>query len=188
MKSLILILTAFLAVPAWAQEDSMKDLPGYVDFGQLSGILGDPSVEIAVGQTLLGLVASFSSSEDPESAELFRRLKGVRIQVFEISAGEAGVSAGALDQVQRISSSLGTSGWESVIKVSEPDEQTRMFMKLNGKVIEGITVMSVEDNEATFINVIGDIDPANLDKVMDSFEFATGDEDQADDDEGDDDQ
>jgi hypothetical protein len=141
-------------------------------------------VEIAVGQTLLGLVASFSASEEPESAELFRRLKGVRIQVFDTSPDAAGVNASALDQVQKISSGLGASGWETVIKVSEPNEQMRMFMKINGKVVEGITVMSVDGNEATFINVIGDIDPASLDKVMDNFEFATGDEPQDDDDNG----
>lgn len=191
MRALILIMTALLAVPAWAQEDSMKDLPGYVDFGPLTALLGEPSVEIAVGQTLLGLVASFSEDEEPESADLFRRLKGVRIQVFETAALDAAANAGALDQVQKISSSLSDAGWEPVIKVSSPDEQMRMFMKINGKVVEGITVMSLDGEEATFINVIGDIDPAQLDKVMDNFEFATdhdadkadenGSEDEADD-------
>lgn len=178
MKALILIMSAFLAVPAWAQEDSMKDLPGFVDFGPLAGMLGEPSVEIAVGQTLLGLVASFSEGEEPESADLFRRLKGVRIQVFEIAPHDAAVNASVIDQVQKISSGLSAAGWEPVIKVSEPDEQMRMFMKINGKVIEGITVMSLDGKEATFINVIGDINPASLDQVMDNFEFATGDADE----------
>ena len=64
----------------------LKDYPGYVDFGELSSIFGEPTVQIAVGESLLGLVGSLSASEDPEAAELFNRLNGVRVNVFETTA------------------------------------------------------------------------------------------------------
>ena len=181
MKAVVMLMTALLAAPAWAQDESMKNLPGYVDFGSLSKIFGEPSVEIAVGHSLLGLVASFSDSEDPEAAQMLKRLKGVRIQVFETGksgtdvsdakGSDAGISVSALDQVQQISSVLSETGWETVVKVSEPDEQLRIFMKINGDAVEGLTVMSLEASEATFINVIGDLDPADLDKVMENFDI-----------------
>ena len=49
-----------------------------------------------------------------------------------------------------------------------------IFMKINGDVVEGITVMAVDDTEAAFINVIGNLNPAELEKVMDNFDVEIG--------------
>lgn len=170
MKLLIALFTALLAFPAWAQEDALVGLPGYVDFGQLHELYGEPTVEIAVGKSLLNLVASFSASEDPDTSELFKRLLGVRVHVFE----NPSVGPGSLDHVKEISSRLSSAGWESVVTVNSADEQVRIFMKINGEDVEGITVMAVEEGEAAFINVIGNLNPAELERVMDNFEVSLG--------------
>jgi Domain of unknown function (DUF4252) len=179
MRILLLFLTALLALPAWAQEDAMKDLPGYVDFGQLDELFGEPSVQIAVGPSLLNMVSALSASDDPETAALFKRLKGVRIQVFENSSLAGNAAAGnAADYINSISSRLAAAGWESVAMVNSAEEQLRVFMKINDAVVEGMTVMTVEEGEATFINVIGNLNPEELDKVMDSFDAGlSGDDD-----------
>jgi len=166
MKIILIAFISLLAWPAWAQDELMKDLPGYVDFGKLSEIFGEPSVEIAVGQSLLGLVGAFSANEDPEAAALFKRLKGVRVTVFETED----LSANGLDHVKSVSSKLSAMGWESVVRVNSLDEQVRIFMKMNDGAVEGITVMAVEAHEAAFINVIGSLNPAELEKVMDNFD------------------
>ena len=170
MKALLILIVALSAAPAFAQEDALKGLPGYVDFGELTGIFGEPSVEIAVGPSLLSMVGALSSSEDPEVAELFKRLQGVRIRVFET----ASVTPGALDYVKEVSSRLSDGGWEPVVTVNTEVEQVRIFMKINADMVEGITVMAVEENEAAFINVIGNLNPAQLDKVMDNFDVDIG--------------
>ena len=164
-------LGALLALPAMAQEDALKALPGYVDFGELGAIFGEPTVQIAIGESLLNLVAGLSAQEDPEAAALFSKLKGVRVNVFETEA----MAAGAVDFVKDISSQLAGHGWESVVTINSPDEQVRIFMKLNGESVDGITVMAVEDTEAVFVNVIGNISPAELERVMDNFDVDIGD-------------
>jgi len=166
MRIFVVIFTALLTCSAWAQEDAMKDFPGYVDFGQLSEIYGEPSVQISVGQSLLGLVSAFTASEEPESAELFKRLKGVRVNVFETTV----MANGAVDHVKEVSSRLSAVGWESVVTVNTADEQVRIFMKINEAIVEGITVMAVEENEAVFINVIGNLSQEELAKVMNNFD------------------
>lgn len=180
MRALILFLTVLLALPAWAQEDAMKNLPGYVDFGQLNELFGEPSVQIAVGPSLLNMVGALSASDDPETAALFKRLKGVRIHVFESPS----LTSGAADYVKTISSRLSAAGWESVAMVNSAEEQLRIFMKISGDVVEGLTVMTVEEGEATFINVIGNLTPAELDKVMDKFGTGLSGDDDADEDAG----
>ena len=154
------------AAPALAQEDALKDYPGYVDFGSLTEIFGEPTVQIAVGESLLGLVGSLSAKEDPEAAELFNRLNGVRVNVFENTE----VTAEGYDFVKDASTQLAGMGWESVVTVNSEDEQVRIFMKIDGDVVRGITVMAVEPTEAVFVNVIGDLNPEELEKVMDNFD------------------
>lgn len=178
-KLLMMGLAAMLALPAMAQEDALKDFPGYVDFGELNSVFGEPTVQIAVGASLLGLVGSLSASEDPEAAELFKRLNGVRVNVFETKQ----MADGAVDYVKDVSAQLSNLGWESVVTVNSADEQVRIFMKINNDMVQGITVMAVEENEAVFVNVIGSLNPAELGKVMGNFDIDLGnhDDDEADD-------
>jgi len=166
-KILIACVTALMALPVIAQEDALKDYPGYVDFGELHSVFGEPSVQISVGESLLGLVSSLSASEDPEAAELFNRLNGVRVNVFETD----GMVDGAMDLVKDVSSQLSDRGWESVVTVNSDEEQVRIFMMINNNQVEGITVMAVEETEAVFVNVIGSIDPAELGRVMENFDI-----------------
>lgn len=164
-------ITAFVAalvsLPALAQEDALKAFPGYVDFGELTSMFGEPTVQISVGESLLGLVASLSAEEDPEAAALFKRLYGVRVNVFETDA----MVQGAIERVKGVSSKLSEQGWESVVTVNSDDEQVRVFMKINNSQVEGITVMALEETEAVFVNVIGDIDPEELGRVMENFDI-----------------
>ncbi|MFC1690257.1 DUF4252 domain-containing protein [Pseudomonadota bacterium] len=166
-KILTVCATLMISLPAMAQEDSLKDYPGYVDFGELSSIFGEPSVQISVGESLLGLVSSLSASEDPEAAELFNRLNGVRVNVFETTS----MASGAVDYVKETASTLNKLGWEPVVTVNTADEQVRIYMMINNDQVEGITVMTVEETEAVFINVIGSISPEELGKVMNNFDI-----------------
>lgn len=170
MKALLIAVMMLTTAPAWAQEEALRDLPGYVDFGELGSLFGEPTVQIAVGASLLKLIGAVTASEDPQAAALFERLKGVRVNVFE----NPGPVAGAVDYVRDASARLSAAGWESVVSVNSPDEQVRIFMKMNAGAVEGITVMAVESGEAAFINVIGSLNPAELGKVMDNFDIDLG--------------
>lgn len=179
LKIVLMCLMALLALPAVAQEDELRDYPGYVDFGPLGSIFGEPTVQIAIGQSLLGLVSSLSANEDPDAADMLKRLNGVRVNVYETSE----MADGAVDYVKDISSQLSELGWESVVTVNSSDEQVRIFMNINENRIEGITVMAVEENEAVFVNVIGNINPEELGKVMDKFDIDMGHDDDDDEEE-----
>ena len=167
LKIAMMCLAAMLSLPAMAQEDALKAFPGYVDFGELGSIFGEPTVQIAVGASLLNLIGSLGAEEDPEASALLKRLNGVRVNVYETSE----IAEGALDYVKNISANLSSRGWESVVTVNSDEEQVRIFMKINGDKIDGITVMAVEDTEAAFINVIGNINPEELGRVMDKFDI-----------------
>jgi hypothetical protein len=163
------LITAFctvLALPAIAQEDALRDLPGFVDFGEMNSIYGEPKVNISIGEGLLKLLFPIVKNEDPEVAAIFSRLKGVRVSVY----ATGGDSAAALDQVSRVKNTLSALAWSPVVQVNEEGQQVQIFMKMNGEVMDGLTLMAVDGEEAVFINVIGQLDPEELSQLMGRFD------------------
>ena len=166
-RILITAVCALLAVPAMAQEDALKDLPGYVDFGEMNSIYGEPKINISIGGSLLGFVGAMAKNDDPEAAAIFNKLKGVRVSVYSTE----GNSGAAIDQVKRVKNLLTASDWEPIVQVNDDGEQVQIFMKMAGNKMEGLTLMAVDDEEAVFINVIGQLDPQELAAVMDNFDI-----------------
>jgi Domain of unknown function (DUF4252) len=162
---LALIVGLVLAVPAIAQEDALKGLPGYVDFGGLQGVYGEPVVMINLGGSILKFVGSMAK-EDPEASALLENLKGVRINVYSVD----GNTEAALQKVSQVKNMLSDSQWEPIVQVNEEGEQAQIFVKFSGDVMEGLTVMAVDSEEAVFINIIGQLDPSKLSQVMENFD------------------
>ncbi len=52
-KWIAVLLAAFISLSASGQESDMKSMPGYVDFGVLDSVYGEPRVRINIGGTLL---------------------------------------------------------------------------------------------------------------------------------------
>jgi hypothetical protein len=160
------LFCAMLALPAIAQEDELKDLPGYVNFGDLSATYGEPKMTINLGGTMLNFVGMMSSSESPETSELISKLKGIRVQIYGMDEN----AGAAKSQFTQVKGDLKSSGWEPIVQINEDSEQVLVYMKhVNGNM-EGMTVMVVDNEEAVFVNIIGQLNPAELGKVMDSFD------------------
>ena len=165
-KFVIGLFCTLLTVPVMAQEDELKNLAGYVDFGDLSATYGEPKITINLGGTMLNFVSMMSSSESPETSEMISKLKGIRVQIYSL---DENVDA-ARDQFGKTKSALKSSGWEPIVQVNEDDEQVLVYMKMEEGNMEGMTVMVVDDEEAVFVNVIGQLNPAELGRVMESFD------------------
>jgi len=157
---------ALISLPVLAQEDELKKLEGYIDFGDLSATYGEPSISINIGGTLLQFVGMMSENSDPEAAQIMSELKGVRVFGYPIEQDPAV----ARDKFTEVKSTLKTKGWEPVVQINEDDEQVLIYMKLNESIMEGMTVMTVDEEEVMFINIIGKLDPKQIGKVMDGFD------------------
>lgn len=162
---MIAILAATLSLTAMAQQEELKALPGYVEFGELSSVYGEPKVMINIGGTILKFMSA-ATKDDPVAAKLFKGLQGVRINVYS-TAGQTGP---AMEQLTKVKDILMNDDWEPIVQVKESDEEVQIFMKLDGEAIQGLVVMAVDGDEAVFINILGMIDPSQLSEVMEKFD------------------
>ena len=170
-KWLTLLLAACLSFPLAAQGDELEALPGYVDFDKLSEVYGEPRVMININGFLLKFIA-MASKEDPEAARVLRNLQGIRVNVYDTE----GLMAPAQEQIATVKAMLEKANWQPAVQVKEPGEEVQIFMKADESGMQGLTVMTVNEEEAVFINILGNIDPSQLDAVMNHIDL-DGDDD-----------
>lgn len=162
MKSLTLILALILIVPsAWSTDDSRPTLAGHVDFSKLSQSYGEPRVTVNLGASLLHLIGAIKH-DDPVIEETLKNLDSVRIRVYD-TAGDIGLATAQMDTAGR---ELGDLDWERIVRVTEPEERINVYVKHSQTRIHGLVIMAIDAEEAVFVNVSGDINPAHLNDVV----------------------
>ena len=100
IRSIAMLLAMVLPCGYLAAEDFSGE-KGYVDFGNLTGVYGEPRVQINLGTAMLGFVAGAAQNDDPDIAELFKNLKSVRVLVYDIEK-DADAALKTVDKVTRI--------------------------------------------------------------------------------------
>ncbi len=142
---------------------------GYVDFRELDDWFDtEAKLEINVKGALLRLVAEASRNEDPELARLLSRLKGIYVRGYPLSRSQAGaVGRRTSDFARRLEGQ----GWDTVVRVREEDEQVDMYIRSDGDNIAGLVVMVVspDEDETIFVNIVGDIDPEEIGRIGSKF-------------------
>jgi len=144
--------------------------PGYVDFESMGLFTEEEAVvEIYLHDALLGMVSSMSKGADPDLSDMLSKLQLVRVQKFRL--GDTKVTA-VETQVSALAGKLEKGGWMRAVRVREKDENIYVYFKMGDKVLNGITVMAVdEDSMATFVNIVGDIDPEQIGRLGKKFDI-----------------
>lgn len=163
-------MAALLTVPAAMGQADLSKEPGYVDLDAMESTFGEePFLFVSVKGVLLNLVAEASSIEDPELADLLRKLKAVEVRGFKM--GE--VDARAMrTEASRFARELQKRGWEQAVRVRDEDEQVDLLLRSDGKTIAGlVVVVASDDDETVFVNIVGEIDPSQLARLGRKFDI-----------------
>lgn len=119
------------------------------------------TMSLSLGPTVLHFAARFVD-DDPETQALLRSLDGVRVRIYEVD-GDSEVIA---QNFTHMGTKLSKDGWEPVMLVREEDELVQMFAKASAAGVQGLTIVSADDEEVVVVNVMGDIDPRYYKDVM----------------------
>ena len=173
MRHKVLILSAIVllatAVAARAQEDIEK-LPGYVDFKALGIADGrEATVEVFLKGSLLRLLATATANDEDEPglSDVLSKLAAIRVETYSLRDYPGDEYE---KQVVAIGKRLESQGWETIVKVREPDSKAHIAIKTQGDRVVGLMVMAWEKNdEVAFVNIVGDIDLDRIGKLGDEF-------------------
>ncbi|HUG12813.1 MAG TPA: DUF4252 domain-containing protein [Opitutaceae bacterium] len=159
-------LAVAFAIPGFAAKD-----PGQVDFGTMPSAAGRQFVEVNLQPNLISLAAKIVSKQEPQVAELLRNIKHVRVNVV----GLDDTNRGTVDQkMQAVRADLESRGWSPVVTVrDEGGENVNVHIKTGeNDVIQGLVVTVIgNDNEAVFVNIVGEINPDQIAEIANRFDI-----------------
>lgn len=161
-----LALLTPLPLRAGSADDYTK-LPGYVDFGAAIDDV-EATVEVYLKGSLLVIAREAVKNDDPELGELLSKIDYIHVQVFPMRGGS---SEKLMERTRQVGKQLEKKGWELTVRVREDEEQVHVYM-LPGKKddIAGLVVMAVEEgDEAVFVNIVGNINPAEIGRIGRTF-------------------
>lgn len=138
-----------------------------VPFDTIPGVEAEPHVQIDLGPALLGFVAEAARQSDPGAADMIAGLRGIKVRVYERLANAAATQS----FVDSTAQTLEQSGWERVVFVQDGDDKVRVHALVEGEQMVGMTFMIVDSSDAVFINIDGQIDPAQLGRVAAAMGF-----------------
>lgn len=164
---------ALFAGQAIAQDVDAKTrkLPGYVDFKAMKMFKGQEArVEVFLKEPMLKLVNQFVRKEDPELHDVLGKLKLVRVQVFDI---DPDMIAQFTEVTNNVSGELDKKGWERIVRVRDDDDNVDVYLlpSENYESILGIVVMAAEDEQAVFVNIVGEIRPEDVSRLGEHFDI-----------------
>ena len=170
LLSAVIFFTSSLFIGSSAFANDITQERGYVDYANLDSEYGEPKVMVNLNKTMLGFISKINMS-DPEASELISKLKAVRVQIYNMTDNDQP----ALDLIARVSEDIQTKDWLPIVTVNEKDEKVRVFTKITNDIMDGLVVMVINNSEpqgereAVFINIVGEIDPAQINKVTESL-------------------
>ena len=124
------------------------------------------AVNVTVDGALLQLASRFLSSADPEqkiAKELISGLKGVYVRSFEFAApGEYSEA-----DVESLRAQVKAPTWQRMVNVrsTRGGENVDVFFRMENDKIGGVVVIAAQPRQLTFVNIVGQIDLAQLAKL-----------------------
>ncbi|MEZ5332575.1 MAG: DUF4252 domain-containing protein [Thermoanaerobaculia bacterium] len=154
--------------------EQLAELPGYVPLEQLE-VLAPEDVSIEVNPTAPMLKRSRRSRArtSPELAALVQGLQAVRVRSGEPAAGDM---ESVRERVRAAGRWLDERGWAPMVRVRDEGDDVLIYTRLDDDgTVQGITVLALEDDEATVVNLIGRLDPEQLGRIVGALDLPLGD-------------
>jgi hypothetical protein len=161
----VIIIFGITTSAVGGTEKDLKKLPGYVDFEALD-IFGEQEakIEVYLKEDMLKLVSKFVEDEDEELFGMLTKLRLVRVQVFDVDNDLAEKFAARSSKTVK---ELDKKGWERIVRVNEDEEMVYVYLKPSKEYeyLDGIVVIVIDDDEAVFVNIVGEIHPDSVNRL-----------------------
>ena len=169
--ALVLVATSGRAQPAASQQ------AGFFPIEQLELFTPESlNVDIDLQGPMLRLVAgAMSGAEDDDDrqfAALMAKLSRIRVRVGSFDGKDP---AQVKNLVMGAGERLAGSGWQRILFAREEGELVSVFVRGDEQRFQGITVLAVDGpDEIALINIVGDIDPSQLGRLLGDLDALPG--------------
>jgi len=170
IRSALAAATLSLALSTFASAAEVET--GAIDIGQLMPSAKGKFVEINLSPALLKFAARIAARQEPETADLIRNLKSIRVNVVGLDDSNR---AATTEQIENVRRKLETQGWTKLVTVREQNggDNVDIHVKQHGEEsIDGLVVTVIDrKGEAVFVNIVGNINADQIAQIADKFDI-----------------
>lgn len=121
---------------------------------------GDNVTYVNLPKTLIKL--GLKAANDETANALAKQIDKLQILTFEKT--DQKTKGGLYNRISKLESK----GYEPMIKANEDGEKVRIFIKGNEKEVQSLVVFAMDKEDCSLINIVGHINPANIDDIVKS--------------------
>jgi hypothetical protein len=170
MARIFLSLSLVLLLTACGISGHRPNDPGYANYDLPGWTEADRVMTISFGPAVMRMARwANDADEDPEVEALLRQVRAVRVAIYELEDDSSKLQ----QRLAESSEHLQKQGWDVLVKIHEEDEQTLVMSKIVDQVMTGMVVLVVDEEEMVFVNLMGNIDPAQLGDILHSLDNDT---------------
>lgn len=158
IKALPLIFVVFLSSCGITTSD-LKSNPGYARLSYPGLWEVDTELNISLGPWAVRTVLNFAKDLDKQQ---LKKIVGLRLTVYNVNENSSLIT----NHIHKSVDQLKEDGRVQTIAVNEGAEKNVVMVKFGDNRIEGFSVLTINKEEAVFVNVIGDLDPQFLDQLL----------------------
>ncbi|MGE5681866.1 MAG: DUF4252 domain-containing protein [Bacillota bacterium] len=171
LKLLAFMLLLALSSTLQAQNKDYKNEPGFFDFGDLSAFdTGDRITEVTLDEQLLKMASGFSK-DNKNLNTLMNGLKLIKVNTFAVNNKNKDQ---ILSKIKSFDDDLIVKKWNRIVKTRSSNENINVYAKTgsSGQII-GLVVTNFfrKKGEASFINIIGNIDMDAMSGLSEQFQI-----------------
>ncbi|HTL66437.1 MAG TPA: DUF4252 domain-containing protein [Lacunisphaera sp.] len=145
---------------------------GAIDIGQLMPSAKGQFVEVNLSHSMLQFAAKLTAHQEPETAELIRNLKSIRVNVVGMDDSNR---AATVEKIESVRQKLEAQGWTKMVMVRDEaggDNVNIHVLQHDEENIDGLVVTVIDrKGEAVFVNIVGNINADQIAKIADKFDI-----------------
>jgi hypothetical protein len=120
----------------------------------------DTEVDVYFDAAMLKILSRRFAKDDPALSAFLQKLKLVNSIV--VTFANAVPKKAIDDAIRKLEETLKPKGWRRLARISEPGLTVNTFIHMNADDIDGLLVISLNQNRLIFCNIVGQIDLAEL--------------------------
>jgi len=166
------LAAATLSLALTAASYAAETEAGAIDIGQLMPSAKGQFVEINLSPAMLKFAARIAAKQEPETADLIRNLKSIRVNVVGLDDTNR---ASTLEKIEAVRAKLETQGWTKMVTVREKEggDNVDIHVKQRGEeAIDGLVITVIDrKGEAVFVNIVGNINADQIAAVAEKLDI-----------------
>lgn len=163
--AVVMMVLMFASASIFAQKTDYSKDPGYLDLSWTSAYSGEKGSEILVEQGLLKMLAKMAKEQSADLVKQLENLKLVRMNSFPVTDENAKQVESKINSIDK---DLLGRDWERIARTKSNNEIRNIYVKTSGsEKFLGIviTTLNTKLKGASFVNVVGEIDPELIGKL-----------------------